>query len=136
MSLPGLGHVAVRVKDIPTALEFYRQLGMSVVWEDSDWAYLKAGDDGLALLGPGYKAAGPHFGFVFRDRDELEREYARIKALGVKIGTIHDHRDGTASCYGTDLDGNLFELLYEPEPAEPTSKAAQTDSDRVATPTA
>ena len=87
---------------------------MTVVWEDSDWAYVKVGEDGLALLGPGYKAAGPHFGFVFRDRHELEAEHQRITNLGVKLGTIHDHRDGTASCYGKDLDGNLFELLYEP----------------------
>ncbi|MEL7086353.1 MAG: VOC family protein [Cyanobacteria bacterium P01_A01_bin.3] len=115
MALPGLGHVAIQVADISKALEFYRTLGMTVVWEDSDWAYVKAGEDGLALLGPGYKAAGPHFGFVFRDRDHLEAEHQRIAQLGVKLGAIHDHRDGTASCYGKDLDGNVFELLYEPD---------------------
>ena len=118
MALPGLGHVAVKVADIPKALEFYRTLGMTVVWEDSDWAYVKAGEDGLALLGPGYKAAGPHFGFVFRDRAHLDAEHQRITQLGVKLGAIHDHRDGTASCYGRDLDGNVFELLYEPDAAK------------------
>lgn len=109
-----LGHVAVKVADIPRAIAFYEKLGLKTVWQDTDWAYLKAGEDGLALLGPDYKSAGAHFGFVFRDREELNTEYARIKANGVKLGAIHDHRDGTASCYGSDLDGNLFELLYEP----------------------
>ncbi len=113
-AMRNLGHVAVKVADIPRAIAFYETLGLKAVWQDTDWAYLKAGEDGLALLGPEYKSAGAHFGFVFRDREELTNEHARIKANGVKLGAIHDHRDGTASCYGSDLDGNLFELLYEP----------------------
>jgi hypothetical protein len=27
---------------------------------------------------------------------------------------MHEHRDGTASFYGRDLDNNWFEYLYEP----------------------
>ena len=62
-----LGHIAIRVKDIARAKSFYTDLGMNLVWEADDWCYLEANDDrnGLALLGPGYKAAGPHFAFHF-----------------------------------------------------------------------
>ena len=114
MELKRLGHVAICVKDIDKSAAFYQLLGMELVWQDADWAYLKAGTDGLALLGPGYKQAGPHFGFVFDDRAAIETAYERLKTEDVRLTEIHEHRDGTASFYGRDPDGNWFEYLYEP----------------------
>ncbi|MFP4220833.1 MAG: VOC family protein [Phormidium sp.] len=114
MQLKRLGHVAICVQDIPKAAAFYENLGMTLVWKDRDWAYLKAGEDGLALLSPNYDQAGPHFGFVFGDRREMESAYSQLKADGVHVSEVHEHRDGTASFYGRDLDGNWFEYLYEP----------------------
>lgn len=122
MNLKRLGHVAICVQDIDRAVEFYQNLGLEVVWKDPDWAYLKAGEDGLALLSPGYDQAGPHFGFVFSDRAEMEAAYNELKAAGVKVTRIHEHRDGTASFYGRDPDGNGFEYLYEPAPVAAASK--------------
>ncbi|MEM6835307.1 MAG: VOC family protein [Cyanobacteria bacterium P01_C01_bin.120] len=118
-----LGHVAICVQDIDQAVTFYQKLGMDLIWHDTDWAYLKAGDDGLALLSPNYDQAGPHFGFVFSDRAEVDTAYDRLKADGVFVTPIHEHRDGTASFYGKDLDGNWFEYLYEPAPV-PAAPAA------------
>lgn len=114
MNLKRLGHVAICVNDIDSSAVFYQNLGMNLVWKDADWAYLKAGEDGLALLSPGYDQAGPHFGFVFSDRSEMETAYSALKAQGVPVSSIHEHRDGTASFYGRDPDGNGFEYLYEP----------------------
>lgn len=122
MKLKRLGHVAICVQDIDKAAEFYQKLGLELVWKDPDWAYLKAGDDGLALLSPGYDQAGPHFGFVFSDRAEMEAAYEQLKASGIKVTHIHEHRDGTASFYGRDLDGNGFEYLYEPAPVASSKK--------------
>lgn len=116
-----LGHVAICVQDIAKAVEFYQSLGMEVAWQDADWAYVKAGDDGLALLSPSYQQAGPHFGFIFHDRAEVDAAYDRLKADGVDITDIHEHRDGTASFYGKDPDGNWFEYLYEPAPVAATA---------------
>jgi catechol 2,3-dioxygenase-like lactoylglutathione lyase family enzyme len=118
-----LGHVAVCVKDIDRAVAFYQGLGMEVAWHDKDWAYVKAGEDGLALLSPSYKQAGPHFGFVFSDRAEVDAAYARLKADDVFVTEIHEHRDGTASFYGKDPDGNWFEYLYEPATVAATPAA-------------
>lgn len=118
MKLKRLGHVAIRVQDIAQSVQFYQNLGLELAWQDTDWAYLRAGVDGLALLGPDYKSAGAHFGFVFDNRQDLAAHHNRLKDLGVFAGAIHDHRDGTASFYSKDLDGNLFEFLYEPAPAQ------------------
>lgn len=117
MQLKRLGHVAICVQDIDASARFYQNLGMELVWKDPDWAYLKAGQDGLALLSPGYDQAGAHFGFIFDDRAEVDAAYERLKGDGVTVTKIHEHRDGTASFYGKDLDGNWFEYLYEPAAA-------------------
>ncbi len=114
MKLKRLGHVAICVQDIDKAVDFYQSLGLELVWKDRDWAYLKAGDDGLALLSPSYHQARNHFGFVFGDRQEMEAHHLQLKDQGIPVSTILEHRDGTASFYGQDPDGNCFEYLYEP----------------------
>ena len=105
------------------AVTFYKGLGMRLVWQADDWCYLEAGDtrDGLALLGPGYKAAGPHFAFHFRERADVDAIHNRLKAQGVHVGAVHDHRDGTASFYLKDPDGNWLEMLYEPPGGIPSN---------------
>ena len=111
-----LGHVAVRVKDVNRAKSFYISLGMKLVWDDPDWCYLEAppGNDGLALLGPGYTKAGPHFAFHFSNKSEVEDAYKMLSQSDVQVGSFHEHRDGTASFYLKDPEGNWLEMLYHP----------------------
>ncbi|HIK30507.1 MAG TPA: VOC family protein [Oscillatoriales cyanobacterium M59_W2019_021] len=127
MKLKRLGHVAICVENIDRAAQFYQNLGMNLVWQDADWAYLKAGEDGLALLSPNYDQAGPHFGFVFDDRAEMEAAYDRLKQEDLHLTQIHEHRDGTASFYGKDPDGNWFEYLYEPDSNRSSEVAGVTE---------
>ena len=96
---------------------------MRLVWKADDWCYLEAGPgrDGLALLGPDYKAAGPHFAFHFHDRAEVDVVHDQLKQAGVFVGSVHDHRDGTASFYFKDPDGNWLEMLYEPPGGIPSN---------------
>ena len=119
-----LGHVAIRVHDVDRAKNFYLGLGMKLIWDDPDWCYLEAGPehDGLALLGPGYKAAGPHFAFHFTDKGEIEQFHAQLRANGTQVGSLHDHRDGTASFYLRDPDGNWLEMLYHPPAGIPSNQ--------------
>ena len=72
-----IGHIALRVENLDRAKSFYLNLGMQLIWDDKDWCYLEAGKgkDGLALLGPSYKAAGPHFAFHFEDKKEVKNIY-------------------------------------------------------------
>jgi catechol-2,3-dioxygenase len=37
-----------------------------------------------------------------------------LVASGYPVGPVHDHRDGTASFYLQDPEGNWLEVLYEP----------------------
>ena len=111
-----IGHIALRVENLDRAKSFYMKLGMQLIWDDKDWCYLEAGQgkDGLALLGPSYKAAGPHFAFHFDEKKEVEKIYSDLKKSGVKVAPIHEHRDGTASFYMQDTEGNWLEMLYVP----------------------
>jgi len=63
-----LGHVALRVQDMARAVAFYELLGLRLTWEAEDWAYLQSPEtgDGVALLSPAYKPAGPHFAFQYK----------------------------------------------------------------------
>ena len=121
-----LGHVAVRVQDMERAKAFYRSLGLRLTWDADDWAYLQSphNGDGIALLSPGYTAAGPHFAFHSSDRSEVIVLHDRLVAAGHRVGPVHDHRDGTASFYLQDPDGNWLELLYEPPEGIPSNVGA------------
>ena len=124
LNVQRLGHIAIRVKNIDRAKSFYLDIGMKLIWDAQDWCYLEAGPgkDGLALLGPGYKAAGPHFAFHFTDKGEIEQFHAQLCATGTQVGSLHDHRDGTASFYLRDPDGNWLEMLYHPPAGIPSNQ--------------
>lgn len=111
-----IGHIALRVENLERAKSFYMRLGMTLIWDDKDWCYLEAckGKDGLALLSPSYKAAGPHFAFHFEEKEEVVNIQNDLKESGVKVGPVHEHRDGTASFYMQDTEGNWLEMLYVP----------------------
>ena len=100
---------------------------MSLVWKVKDWCFLVAGPgrDGLALLGPGYTSAGPHFAFHFNRRAEVDAFHSRLQADGVHVGEVHDHRDGTASFYLQDSEGNWLEMLFHPPGGIPSNQFSE-----------
>jgi catechol-2,3-dioxygenase len=75
----------------------------------------------VALLSPDYKAAGPHFAFHLEDRAAVDAVHAQLAASGHPVGQVHDHRDGTASFYLQDPEGNWMEILYEPPAGIPSN---------------
>ena len=126
MATSRLGHVAVRVQDMERAKAFYQSLGLRLTWDAEDWAYMQSpgNGDGIALLSPTYTAAGPHFAFHYTERSEVEAVHDRLEAAGHRVGPVHDHRDGTASFYLQDPEGNWLELLYEPAAGIPSNVGA------------
>ena len=122
-----LGHVALRVQNMERAVAFYRGLGLRLTWQADDWAYLQwpGSGEGIALLSPEYRAAGPHFALHVHDRAEVDRVHAELEARGHSCGPVHDHRDGTASFYMQDPEGNWLEMLYEPPAGIPSNVAGQ-----------
>ena len=124
--LHSLGHVALRVQNMERAKSFYISLGLRLTWDAADWAYLQwpGSGEGVALLSPDYKAAGPHFAFHFQQRAEVDQVHAQLEAAGHSCGPVHDHRDGTASFYLQDHEGNWLEMLYEPAEGLPSNIGA------------
>ena len=109
------------------AVAFYRGLGLRLTWQADDWAYLQwpGSGEGIALLSPEYRAAGPHFALHVRDRAEVDRLHAELVDRGHSCGPVHDHRDGTASFYMQDPEGNWLEMLYEPPTGIPSNVPGQ-----------
>ena len=127
MAVSRLGHVALRVQDMEQAKAFYGALGLRLTWDAPDWAYMQSPEtgDGVALLSPYYTAAGPHFAFHLNDRAAVDAVHAALEAAGHRCGPVHDHRDGTASFYLQDPDGNWLEVLYEPPAGIPSNVPGQ-----------
>ena len=106
-----LGHVAIRVGDVARAVEFYTGLGMRLVWK-ARRCYLEAGPDGMAWpLGPTTRLPAPTcLSFPRSCRGDV---HDQLKQAGV-FGSVHDHRDGTASFYFKDPDGNWLRCCMNP----------------------
>jgi catechol 2,3-dioxygenase-like lactoylglutathione lyase family enzyme len=120
----GVRHVALRVRDVERAIDFYsRILGMSVEWRpDRANVYLTSGSDNLALHEVDPRDATPagglgldHFGFLVATPDEVDAWAARLDAHGIElVARPKTHRDGARSIYFRDPDGNLIQLLFHP----------------------
>ncbi len=119
----GLRHVALRVRDVAAAKAFYCEcFGMRVVWEpDADSAYLSSGTDNLALhkasggRAPAAEQALDHLGFLVATPAAVYAAAEVLRARGVPIvREARAHRDGSHSCYVADPDGNVVQILYEP----------------------
>ena len=103
-----LGHVAIRVKDMDRAVAYYMSLGFKCDWESDDWSYF---EEGIALLGPGYNRAEPHFAFFLENHDALKKKWKELMDKGYSCNRPYRHRDGTVSFYTTDTEGNQLEFI-------------------------
>ena len=103
-----LHHVAIRVKDMDRAVSYYMSLGFHCEWESDDWSYF---EEGIALLGPGYNRAEPHFSLFLESHDELKKKWKELMDKGYSCCRPHRHRDGTVSFYTTDPEGNQLEFI-------------------------
>ena len=103
-----LGHVAVRVNDMDRAVAYYMSLGFNCEWESDDWSYF---EEGIALLGPKYNRADPHFAFHVENEDQLIEKREELIKMGYTCAEPYKHRDGTVSFYTRDSEGNQLEFL-------------------------
>ena len=132
IGIRGVNHVALRVRDMETSVEFYTQvLGFT---EDVGrfgrgvMAFLRApgstNHHDLALLQIGPKAADDsprsvgmhHFALGVDSMEDLVLGYDRLVAEGCLDGAS-DH-GATKAVYGHDPDHNTFELTWELPQAE------------------
>ena len=94
--LDTLDHVAIQVGDVARAVAWYREnFRARVGYQDETWALLEFANVRLALVVPGQHP--PHLAFV--------------KADAERFGPLKTHRDGTASVYVPDSEGNTLEIM-------------------------
>ena len=106
MSVFELDHVAVQVKDIAGAVQYYVEtFGASVLYADATWAFLRIGQGKLALVNPEQHPV----------HAALRVDLATLEQAAKKAGKVIDtHRDGTKGIYLDDPAGNVVELICYP----------------------
>jgi catechol 2,3-dioxygenase-like lactoylglutathione lyase family enzyme len=96
--LDRIDHIAIPVRDVGEAVDWYRQtFRCRVAYQDPTWALLEFGNVRLALVIPSQHPA--HLGFS--------------SPRAESFGPLKTHRDGTRSCYIQDPAGNAVEILDE-----------------------
>jgi catechol-2,3-dioxygenase len=123
-----LGHVALRVRDIKRAVEFYRDVvGLKLKSQMGDRvAFLGIREDAsheVALFALSAEAPGPeenrvgmyHMAWEMPSFEALEAFHARLVASGARITGYSDRQ---ANVMFLDPDGNELEALWEPSPEE------------------
>jgi pimeloyl-ACP methyl ester carboxylesterase/catechol 2,3-dioxygenase-like lactoylglutathione lyase family enzyme len=118
----GLARVQLSVSKLEETARFYRDVfGMRVVRQpDADNVYLSSGRDGLALRRasvPPSKQGAPlhHLGFFVDSAEHLFAIAETLSRHGVAVvGPPRRRSDGSCSLYLEDPDGNVVQVLFEP----------------------
>ena len=122
-----LGHLALRVRDVDRAVEFYRDtLGLELKSRAGKMAFLGIRADAsheIALFPLPEDAPGPdpnrvglyHMAWEMASFDELAALNERLKARGARIVGYSDRQ---CNVMFLDPDGNELEAIWEPSAAE------------------
>ncbi len=95
-TLDRIEHVAISVRDIPSAVAWYTNtLRCKVAYQDASWALLDFDNLQLALVIP--EQHPPHI--------------AVTRPGAQSFGPLAAHRDGTRSTYVSDPAGNSVEIM-------------------------
>lgn len=119
-SLSTIGQIAMPVKDLARAVEFYRgHLGMRFLFQAPPaLAFFDCGGVRLMLDVPEDKAFARHGSVLYFKVDDIDRAYADLKARGVAfrgephlIAKLPDHELWMA--FFDDTEGNTLALMHE-----------------------
>lgn len=128
-----LSHVALRVRNIDRAVEFYTQVvGLTLRSRRGSAAFLGIREDAsheLALFALGDGAADPdpervgmyHMAWEMASFEELEQLHKRLLASGARIAGYSDRQ---CNVMFLDPDGNELEAFWEP-PREVLERARE-----------
>ncbi len=113
MTIRGVYEVAIKVRDLPAAESFYRDvLGFEVGLRDTrrPWVFMRAGAGGMIVLQEQPEVPQQHFAFTVSeaDVDAAATELAR-RGIAVEGPTVHDWIPAK-SLYFADPDGHDVEL--------------------------
>jgi catechol-2,3-dioxygenase len=120
-----LGHIALRVRDMDSAVKFYSEvLGLTLKNRTRGPAFLGVREDAsheLALMPLPADAPGPdpsrvgmyHFAWEMDSFESLEGLHKRLLASGTKIGG-YSESNSSANVMFFDPEGNEIEAVWEP----------------------
>lgn len=117
----GLSELILRVRDVPRAVAFYRDVvGLAVEYEGPDWAWLWTGLPGalprIGLAGKPLTFGAEHCGgpahfAIGVPRSAIPAEKARLESLGIEVeGPVTFKSWKADSIYFSDPDDNRVEL--------------------------
>lgn len=122
-----LGHIGLRVRDVPRAVAFYSEiLGLDVKRAGEKVAFLGIREDAsheLALFALGDDAPGPedgrvgmyHMAWEMASFEDVRALNERLLARGADIAGYSDRQ---CNVMFRDPDGNELEAIWEPTEAE------------------
>ena len=120
-----LAHVAIRVRDLERAVDFYENVvGLDVKRKGIETAFLGRREDTsheLALFAMDASAEGPdktrvgmyHFAWEMESFESLKALHERVVSSGVRIGGYSPSQN-SANVMFFDPDGNELEAIWEP----------------------
>lgn len=117
--IQNIGQVAIRARDLPAAVAFYRDvLGLDFLFETGTLAFLMCGDVRLMLAVPENDAVDHESSTVYFRVTDLRAAYAELTDRGVSfvdephlIAKLEDHE--LWMVFFRDPDGNLMGLMSE-----------------------
>ena len=93
-----IDHIALQVNDIAESVNYYKEYGSKVLYQDESWAFLEFDNIKLALV--------------------IEDEHPYHIAFEVDMlphtENVKKHRDGSISYYIKDPSGNTIEIIKYP----------------------
>jgi hypothetical protein len=93
-------HIAIQVESIAKSVDWYKEnFDITVSYQDETWAMIDFENTSLALVIPEQHP----FHFAIESKD------------AGSYGELTEHRDGTASIYIKDIDGNNVEMIKLPD---------------------
>ena len=93
-------HIAIQVESIAKSVNWYKEnFDITVSYQDETWAMIDFENTSLALVIPEQHPF--HFAIESKEAESY--------------GQLTEHRDGTASIYIKDIDGNNVEMIKLPD---------------------
>jgi catechol 2,3-dioxygenase-like lactoylglutathione lyase family enzyme len=117
--IENIGQVAIRARDLPAAVAFYRDvLGLEFLFEAGTLAFLMCGDVRLMLAVPENDTVDHESSTVYFRVPDIQAAYAELSERGVSfvdephlIAKLPDHE--LWMVFFRDPDGNLMGLMCE-----------------------
>lgn len=124
--ITGIEHIAVCARDTAALKDWYvKMFDFKVVYDNGKGTYFVAAPDGSMIeIIAADKDMGKnepndsgvrHFALSVTD-DGFDKMVEKLKAEGVEIVTDVKEKNGIKTFFFRDIEGNIFHLIYRPNP--------------------